>query len=153
MKLTGVVRNNRPAREQRRDHRKTQLDPEKFRCYTNEAANAAAVRRSRVRVRHQRSERPGAHVSSGTGVTGRTRRCRPGRPGAVEHPRNHRRRSCSLDFIIVQFVLFVCQCLHKFSAWSQPLAVQWRHLPGSMWAGGPCYNPFGGVSFLGIFIN
>ena len=58
--------------------------------------------------------------------------------------------SCSLDVMIVQFLSFVCQRLHKFSAWSQPLAVQWRHLPGSMWAVGPCQNPEGSVGGGGV---
>ena len=45
-----------------------------------------------------------------------------------------RRYSSSRFSIHVQFVSFVCQCLHclhNFSAWSQPLAVRWRHyIPG-----------------------
>ena len=45
-----------------------------------------------------------------------------------------RRYSSSRISIHVQFVSFVCQCLHclhNFSAWSQPLAVRWRHyIPG-----------------------
>ena len=89
----------------------------------------------------------------------RVLRDRGDRSNAALKTRHTRRRVASKEHIgggavcAICFVRVSMPCLHKFSAWSQTLAVQWRHLPGSVWAGGPFHphpvGPVGGGVFPG----
>ena len=76
-----------------------------------------------IRAYGRRSERPGAHVSSGTGVSGRTRRCRP---GTAENRESIGGGEGVFNGFPSCYFFFDCYKFPRFYAWYHPLAVPWR---------------------------